>query len=133
MKQRRGFFWIGMLLAATLVFLWVRRRFQVTAGESQPSRAAAPNRPPFATAPVTKPVQQAPKPLPAESAVTADNLQEINGIGATYARRLRAAGIHTFADLAALTPAEALELAKAQPWQADTAAWIAEAREKSGQ
>lgn len=122
-----------MLLAATLVFLWVRRRLQVAAGKSQPSRAAVPNRPPVTAAPVTKPVQQAPKPLPAETAVTADNLQEINGIGATYARRLGAAGIHTFADLAALTPAEALELAKAQPWQADTAAWIAEAREKSGQ
>lgn len=133
MKQRRGFFWIGMLLAGGIVFHWVRRRLDATDRKQQPPSAAAPNRPPVAPQPAAKPVQAAPKSLPDSTSVGADNLEEINGIGATYARRLHAAGIHTFAALAALTPAEALELAKAQPWQADTAAWIAQAEERSGQ
>lgn len=132
MKQRRGFFWIGMLLSGALVFRWVRRRLGATESEQQ-SSAGSPNRAPLPAEPVARPLQQVPTPLPEPPSVAADNLEEINGIGATYARRLRAAGIHTFADLAALTPAEARKLARAEPWQANTAAWIAQAAERGGQ
>ena len=92
--------------AAVLVgwWLWQRRQEEQAAFAPEPSRPA-----PRADAP-------------------ADNLQEIRGIGDTYARRLRAAGIRTFADLAALTPDEARALAQAQPWQADPADWIEQAR-----
>ena len=57
-----------------------------------------------------------------------DPLEQIQGIGAVYADRLRAAGIRTFADLAALTPERARELAQAQEWQADAESWIRQAQ-----
>ncbi len=57
-----------------------------------------------------------------------DDLTRVHGIGPTYARRLREAGITTFAALAAQEPAQVRLIAKIQPWQAaDPAAWIAEA------
>lgn len=52
----------------------------------------------------------------------ADDLQEIEGIGPTYAARLEEAGITRFAQLAALTPTEVLAISKvrtekaAQEW-----------------
>jgi predicted flap endonuclease-1-like 5' DNA nuclease len=58
-----------------------------------------------------------------------DPLIDINGIGPVYAQRLFDAGIYTFDDLAAQSPARLRELVGAKAWQeADTAAWIAEAR-----
>jgi predicted flap endonuclease-1-like 5' DNA nuclease len=58
-----------------------------------------------------------------------DPLIDINGIGPVYARRLFDAGIYTFEELAAQSPARLRELVGAKAWQdADTAAWIAEAR-----
>jgi len=44
------------------------------------------------------------------SELTADNLQEIEGIGPTYARRLQDAGIYSFADLARQTPLRLMEI-----------------------
>ena len=105
-KTSTHYFLIGFILAAALVGWWLWQRRQ----EEQPAFAPKQSRPaPRADAP-------------------ADTLQEIRGIGDTYARRLRAAGVRTFADLAALTPEEARSLAQAQPWQADTADWIEQAR-----
>lgn len=57
-----------------------------------------------------------------------DDFTLINGIGPTFARRLHEAGIHTFADLAALTPATIKEVVKIADWQGDPAGWIAQAR-----
>ncbi len=58
----------------------------------------------------------------------ADDLTRIHGIGPTYARRLREAGIFTFAALAEQEPEQVRQIAKIQPWQvADPVAWIAEA------
>lgn len=58
----------------------------------------------------------------------ADDLTRIHGIGPIYARRLREAGIFTFAALAEQEPEQVRQIAKIQPWQvADPVAWIAEA------
>ena len=71
-----------------------------------------------------------PKPavMPAPSAkkpakTGADDLTEIKGIGPTYAKRLVAAGITTFADLAAASPDYLREVTKATA-MADPQDWI---------
>jgi len=58
-----------------------------------------------------------------------DPLIDINGIGPVYEQRLFNAGVYTFDDLAAQSPARLRELVGAKAWQeADTEAWIAAAR-----
>lgn len=61
-------------------------------------------------------------------ATAPDDLTEINGIGPTFAQRLNAAGIYTFADLAEESPDYVRLVARVEIWQGDTAAWIAEAK-----
>lgn len=59
-----------------------------------------------------------------------DPLIDINGIGPVYEQRLFEAGIYTFAQLAAQSPARLRELVGAKSWQeTETEAWIAEARQ----
>ncbi len=58
----------------------------------------------------------------------ADDLTRISGIGPTYARRLEAAGITTFAQLAAMTPAELKAVLALKEWQGTPAAWIEQAQ-----
>lgn len=114
-KTSTRYFLIGFVFAAATVaalvgwWLWQRRQHE------QPALAPEPSRP--------VPRREAPA-----AETPADPLQEIRGIGDVFARRLRAAGIRTFADLAALTPDEARDLAQAQPWQADPADWIEQAQ-----
>lgn len=61
---------------------------------------------------------------------TRDPLIDINGIGPVYEQRLFDAGIYTFADLAAQSPARLRELVGAKSWQeTETEAWIAEAQQ----
>lgn len=63
----------------------------------------------------------------------ADNLEVINGIGPTYARRLREAGVKTFSELTDQTPERLREITGLKAWQAaDPADWIAEARQLVG-
>lgn len=107
-------FLIGFVLALALVGWWLWQRRQ----EERP--AFAPE--------ASRPARRAGDAADAPADSPADSLQEIRGIGATYARRLRAAGIRTFADLAALTPEKARALAQAQSGLADTADWIEQAR-----
>ena len=55
--------------------------------------------------------------------------EKINGIGPTYAQRLRAANIITLPDLAQADPARIGEIVKLQAWQAhDPQEWIDEAQ-----
>jgi predicted flap endonuclease-1-like 5' DNA nuclease len=59
-----------------------------------------------------------------------DPLIDINGIGPVYQQRLFDAGIYTFAELAAQSPARLRELVGAKSWQeTETETWIAEARQ----
>lgn len=130
MERGKRFFWLGVLLGAGVFLRWVGGRLGEADGEAMEPAGGYAAPPPPAVQPPQPSQKAAGPPPPADTAV--DPLEEINGIGATYARRLRAAGIHTFADLAALTPEEARAAAKAQPWQANPADWIAQAKEKMG-
>jgi predicted flap endonuclease-1-like 5' DNA nuclease len=67
-----------------------------------------------------------------------DSLEEINGIGIVFAKRLNEAGIYTFAQLAEQTQERLHEIIKPESWQKiEPEKWMAEARElaakKSGQ
>jgi predicted flap endonuclease-1-like 5' DNA nuclease len=58
-----------------------------------------------------------------------DRLQDINGIGQVYVRKLNDAGIHTFAQLAELSVDQLTEIINPQEWQSlDFDAWIRQAR-----
>ncbi|PIE81529.1 MAG: hypothetical protein CSA11_04100 [Chloroflexi bacterium] len=58
-----------------------------------------------------------------------DDLTAINGIGATFAKRLQAAGITTYQALAEAAPEHIKEVAKLADWQANPEDWIAAAKE----
>jgi predicted flap endonuclease-1-like 5' DNA nuclease len=56
-------------------------------------------------------------------------LEEVRGIGPTYAQRLNAAGIQNFTDLAACTVDQLREIIAPKTWQAiDFGAWIQQAK-----
>ncbi len=58
-----------------------------------------------------------------------DPLIDINGIGLVYEKRLNAAGVQTFAELAALTPERIRSIIKPESWQLfEPEKWIEEAR-----
>lgn len=58
-----------------------------------------------------------------------DPLIDINGIGPVYEQRLLNAGVTSFAQLAAMAPAEIRAIIKPEAWQnVEIEAWIAEAR-----
>lgn len=57
-----------------------------------------------------------------------DDLKLIHGIGKTYEKRLNAAGIQSYAEMAALTVERIVEIVKAKQWQATEApSWIEQA------
>ena len=60
---------------------------------------------------------------------TIDDLTIITGIGPTFAKRLQAAGITTYQDLASASPDYVKEVAKLADWQANPADWIAAAQD----
>lgn len=62
-----------------------------------------------------------------------DRLEDIRGIGPVYASRLQAAGIRTFADLAARTPDDLIQILGPRRVPVDLEEWIAEARSRSAQ
>ena len=65
-----------------------------------------------------------------EKPIIGISIGDINGIGPVYQQRLFDAGIYTFAELAAQSPARLRELVGAKSWQETEAeAWIAEARQ----
>lgn len=71
-------------------------------------------------------------PLPVEEIVAEkDDLTQIEGIGPTFAQRLNAAGVFTFADLAALPPERVQEITQVKAWQANPAEWIIAAKRRA--
>ena len=59
-----------------------------------------------------------------------DTLEKIDGIGPVYQAKLWEAGVHKYADLAALTPERVLEIIQPKDWQhIDAELWIKEASE----
>jgi 1,4-alpha-glucan branching enzyme len=70
-----------------------------------------------------------PPPVALDAPSPGDDLQEIRGVGPVFARRLYAAGVLTYADLAGLSPDRLREIVQAQNWQKiDPEAWIATAK-----
>ncbi|HEY65814.1 MAG TPA: hypothetical protein G4O02_14730 [Caldilineae bacterium] len=70
---------------------------------------------------------------PIESVIR-DDLTRIKGIGRVYAGKLYAAGIFTFADLAALTEERLREIIQPREWQnIDLRSWIEQARALAAQ
>jgi len=70
---------------------------------------------------------------PVESAHAAektnrDDLTTINGIGPTFAKRLKEAGIITYDDLTALSVDQLREITHAAEWQANPNDWILQAK-----
>lgn len=57
-----------------------------------------------------------------------DDLTAIKGIGPTFARRLKEAGITTYAALANLTADQVRTITQMADWQGDPADWIAQAQ-----
>ncbi len=100
----------------------------------KPERAAEPQ---AETRSAAKPEVKAPAPTPESKAKLAakpakakkDDLTEIKGIGPTYAKRLTAAGITTFAQLAAASPDHLREVTKATA-MTNPEEWIAQAAGK---
>jgi predicted flap endonuclease-1-like 5' DNA nuclease len=66
-------------------------------------------------------------PATGEAPAEVDDLTQIDGIGPTFASRLYAAEVTTFAQLAALSPEQIREITHVTV-QADPADWIAEAQ-----
>lgn len=65
---------------------------------------------------------------PTTTQAKADDLTVITGIGPTFAKRLQAAGIHSYQELATTSPEHVKDVAKLADWQADPKDWIAEAQ-----
>lgn len=119
----RGLPWWGWLLIILAVFVLLTWFLSRDAGRSKESPLEPPEAPAAApvefvqTAPV-EPVQAAPVAMPPArseqiqltEAVGEDNLQIVEGIGPKIASILHAAGITTFAQLAASDPARLLEI-----------------------
>jgi predicted flap endonuclease-1-like 5' DNA nuclease len=63
-----------------------------------------------------------------------DRLERVKGIGAVFGSKLKAAGIHTYAQLAELTPERVIQIIQPEEWQKIEAEdWIAQARELAKQ
>lgn len=61
-----------------------------------------------------------------------DSLEQIRGIGTSFAKRLNDAGVYTYAQLAELTPDRVREIVAAKKWhKIDPESWIAEAKQRS--
>lgn len=121
------YFVAAFVLTAVVVswWLWWQRR-------RQPWSAAAPQPAPKPPAPAPAATRPTATAATAEAVATgSDPLEQISGVGPTYARRLRAAGVKTFAQLASRTPEELREIVGAAAWQADPASWIQQARQFS--
>lgn len=93
--------------------------------ESATMETAAPPTPPVAAQRATRPAGASS--APGEATATADDLTAIKGIGPAYARRLSAAGIGSFSELAATPPERLREITKAGA-AAKPEEWIAQAR-----
>jgi predicted flap endonuclease-1-like 5' DNA nuclease len=71
------------------------------------------------------------KATPEGASARKDRLEAIRGIGPVYARRLNEGGVYTFADLAALSTDQVLDIIGATRLPVEPEAWIKEARERS--
>jgi len=110
-------------------FAWSR----LIGGAAEPIGGAAPSQSEAAeSTPAPAPSPSAPAASPRVKAVTSplsDPLIEIDGVGPVFEQRLKAAGVLTFAQLAATTPERVREIIGATRLPLNAEAWIAEAAE----
>ncbi len=121
-------------MGTALVYVLWRQRYEA-APPAKPAPAPRKKRPiispeiDITEAPLAEIRAEAEEASAAPAAPPAERLEVIRGIGPKFAERLHAAGIHTFAALAAETPERLREIVRAQSWQKiEPEAWIAEAR-----
>ncbi len=131
--MNRKLFWLGYLLALVGVawILWRQRQEEVRETLERLRRQSPAFREWPGESHRVQPIAQATH--RGRNEAESDNLQEISGIGPTYARRLEQAGIRTFRQLAALSADEIRERIKLQPWQGDVESWIEQARSLGSQ
>ncbi len=104
----------GMGLAAAVAWVLLRQR-RIALPANEDLTCTPPKTPPeIDITPATPSTQEG------------DALERIRGIGPVFARRLREAGVQTFADLAACPPERLREIVQAQPWH-NPEDWIAQA------
>lgn len=142
--MNRKVFWFGYILAigALLWILWRQRRDEIeeilervqgTAPGSATwmhGRQVAPReRSRRAPAAPAKEVKESGAVSEKEKR---DDLQQITGIGPSFATRLQEAGITSYSQLANLTPDEVRKKIGLDYWRADVQSWIAQARELVG-
>lgn len=78
---------------------------------------------------VNAPTSPAPVSVSMSAPARPDHLQDVNGIGQVYAKRLNDAGVYTFAQLSDLSVERLREIIQPQEWQSlDFASWITQAR-----
>lgn len=78
---------------------------------------------------VNAPTSPAPVSASMSAPARPDHLQDVNGIGQVYAKRLNDAGVYTFAQLSDLSVERLREIIQPQEWQSlDFASWITQAR-----
>ena len=138
--MNRRLFWLGYLLAIVAVawFFWRQRQEEVEEmvqrwRQARPGGLTALHKERAEERP-SKPQkeqearQAAEQPAKAKESLPAHDLQEINGIGPAFARRLQEAGITRFEQLAALAPHEVRERTNLETWQGDVDSWIEQAQ-----
>jgi large subunit ribosomal protein L21 len=133
--MNRKWFWFGYLLAIGVMawIIWRQRQEEVEATLERLRKASPlgmdwPGQERAARVAEER-VIKTPSPPPA--AATLDDLQQISGIGPTYARRLNEAGVTSFGELAALTPDEIRQRMDLPPWQGNVESWIEQAKSLS--
>ncbi len=107
-------FWYGFIFAALvtvwLYWLWQKRR-EISPGPVIITENKRPNHPVGTSL---------------SHELLPDELEQISGIGPTYAKRLNEAGIYYFSQLSELSPEELRKITGVTRW--DPADWIEEAR-----
>lgn len=109
MKRLEKAIWLGLIPATAAI--WAIRRL---------------------TRQLEVPAAMPPQAKPATPSATEDDLKVIAGIGPVYEKRLKAAGVRSFADLLATSPEKLQEIVQATPGLADTQAWIEQAKPLAG-
>jgi predicted flap endonuclease-1-like 5' DNA nuclease len=126
MKITRGLFY-GFIVGAVVglvIYLRMQRQQQEAFLDQGAMRIEIPGR----DSQAEQPAQKAPGKPAAAPSPKSDVLTTIRGIGPVYARRLQAAGILTFANLAGATPAQLAEIIGPRAQLAEMKGWITAAK-----
>ena len=100
----------GIIIGAVLA--WLYDRYLCSQPETVPARPT--------------PTKVPPVQVPSDTVKPSD-FAVLNGVGAVFAERLHQAGIHTFADLARLTPEEVAERCDVPVWRIQRDDWTGQA------